>query len=51
MTKVICNKCGATYTDPESIELAKKWVKEGYAPCPNLSCPGELEIREDKTNE
>lgn len=40
-----CNKCGATYTDKESIEMVEKWVAEGYAPCPNLGCPGELEIK------
>ena len=40
-----CNKCGATYLDKESIEMVEKWVAEGYAPCPNLGCPGELEIK------
>ena len=44
--RVICNKCGATYEDQESIDLAKKWIAQGYAPCPNLSCQGELEIKE-----
>ena len=44
--KVICNECGATYTDNESIELVRKWRANSYAPCPNLSCPGELEIKE-----
>ncbi|GAH24403.1 unnamed protein product [marine sediment metagenome] len=44
--KAICNQCGATYTDEESIDLAKKWIAQGYAPCPNLSCQGELEIKE-----
>ena len=44
--KAICNQCGATYTDKESIDLAKKWTAQGYAPCPNLSCSGELEIKE-----
>ncbi|MBA7693072.1 hypothetical protein ES703_101647 [subsurface metagenome] len=44
--KAICNQCGATYTDKESIDLAKKWTAQGYAPCPNLSCQGELEIKE-----
>ena len=44
MEAVRCKKCGATYTDEESVELAKKWIGEGYAPCPNISCPGELEL-------
>ncbi len=41
-----CNKCGATYTDIESIEMARTWAADGYAPCPNITCPGELEIKE-----
>ena len=45
--KVICNQCGVTYEDNESIEMVKKWSAEGYAPCPNLSCSGELEIKEE----
>lgn len=44
--KAVCNRCGVEYTDVESIKLAQKWVDEGYAPCPNISCPGELEIKE-----
>ncbi|MBA7465840.1 hypothetical protein ES707_01012 [subsurface metagenome] len=40
-----CNKCGATYTDIESIEMVRKWAAQGYAPCPNISCSGELEIK------
>jgi len=45
--KVVCDKCGAVYDDKESIELAKKWIEEGYAPCPNIACHGHLELRED----
>lgn len=41
---VRCNKCGVTYTDKESVEMVKKWIEEGYAPCPNISCPGEFEL-------
>lgn len=45
MAEVVrCNKCGATYEDKESVELVKKWKTEGYAPCPNISCPGEMEV-------
>jgi len=40
----VCNKCGNTYTDKGSIEMVRKWIKEGYAPCPIISCPGEFEI-------
>jgi len=39
-----CNKCGVTYTDKESVELAKKWIATGYAPCPSLFCKGQLEV-------
>ncbi len=46
--KVICNRCGADYSDEQSIEQVKKWIADGYAPCPNLSCPGELEVKGEK---
>ena len=42
--KAVCNQCGASYEDVESIELARKWIADGYAPCPNISCPGQLTI-------
>ena len=45
--KVVCNRCGATYEDEESVELAKRWIAEGYAPCPNISCPGELILKKE----
>jgi len=44
--KLVCNNCGATYPDEESIELAKRWISEGYAPCPIIPCPGELVLTE-----
>ncbi len=44
--KAVCSKCGESYDDKGSIEQTKKWIEEGYAPCPNISCPGELEIKE-----
>ena len=44
--KVVCNKCGADYTDRESIEQVRKWIAEGCAPCPNMLCMGQLEIKE-----
>lgn len=46
--KAVCNQCGASYDDVESIELARKWIAEGYAPCPNISCPGQLTIVEER---
>lgn len=46
--KVVCNRCGAEYSDSESIELVKKWTAEGYAPCPNLYCPGHLEVKKEE---
>lgn len=45
MEKVVCNTCGATYDDEESIALVKKWTEGGYAPCPNIACPGQLEVK------
>ncbi len=43
-----CNLCGATYDDQESIEQIRKWSAEPdpYAPCPNFSCTGQMEVRE-----
>jgi len=46
--KVVCNKCGLVYNDEGSIEMAKKWIEDGYAPCPNITCPGEFELREEE---
>ncbi|MBA7484354.1 hypothetical protein ES707_19879 [subsurface metagenome] len=50
MEKVKCNTCGAEYTDPDSIQTVKNWLSgpEGYAPCPNISCPGQLEVIENQ---
>lgn len=43
---VRCNKCGVVYTDKGSIDMVKKWLAEPdkYAPCPMLSCDGQMEI-------
>jgi len=46
MEKAVCNQCGQSYEDKESIDQIKKWIEEGYAPCPNISCRGEFEIKE-----
>lgn len=44
---VRCNRCGSTYEDAESVQQVRKWLaEEGFAPCPNLSCRGQLEIKE-----
>ena len=45
--KAVCNVCGAEYTDAPSIEMVTKWGSEGdgFAPCPNMSCPGQMEIK------
>ena len=43
----VCDRCGEKYPDKESVDLAKKWIADGYAPCPNLYCTGQLVIREE----
>lgn len=55
LSKLQCNKCGITYSDEASIKSAQrhkdKWIAackkdgveaKGIAPCPVLTCPGEL---------
>jgi len=42
--KAVCDQCGTEYTDTESIELVRRWIADGYAPCPNISCPGQFRI-------
>lgn len=42
--KVKCDKCGIEYTDTESVEMVKKWVSDGYSPCPNIPCNGQLYV-------
>ncbi len=45
--KVVCNRCGAEYADQNSVDMVKRWLaRDNYAPCPNLSCPGQLEVKE-----
>lgn len=46
MEVVVCNKCGMRYDDKESVEMVKKWLADGYSPCPILPCRGRLEIKE-----
>ena len=44
--KVKCNTCGGEYDDPDSVQMVKGWLDgpESYAPCPIISCPGQLEV-------
>lgn len=55
MEKLVCDRCGQTYTDRESIEFAKRgkgdWEAmvranrdepRGICPCPIIPCPGEM---------
>ena len=39
-----CKKCGQVYQDRDSVEMVKKMQADGYAPCPNMQCSGEMEI-------
>jgi len=58
MEKLVCDRCGVTYTDDESIQWAKRefesWkalcqrdghAPRGICPCPVLPCPGELILK------
>ena len=44
MEKVRCDTCGREYSDTASVEMAKRWIEKGYAPCPIISCKGELKL-------
>ena len=59
MEKLACDRCGIEYSDEESIEMAKQhegaWEsmcrQDGVEPrgviaCPNISCTGELQLKE-----
>lgn len=43
----ICSVCGVRYDDKESMDIVKKGIDTGYAPCPNITCKGELSITLD----
>jgi len=60
MEKLKCDRCGTEYSDKESIASAKaheeEWKKlcrkdgvepRGLAPCPNITCRGELQLIEE----
>lgn len=59
MEKLVCDRCGAEYTDKESIKMAKQYQEQwsalckkdgveprGISPCPNIQCTGELQLKE-----
>lgn len=59
MKRLKCDTCGVVYSKPEDLELAQKMSKpwaescradgtepKGVAPCPNITCPGELVLEE-----
>lgn len=49
--KAVCSRCDAEYTDQSSIDMVKKWLaKDNYAPCPNLSCCGQMAIIKETIN-
>lgn len=56
--KLVCDRCGETYTDAESIQSAKEGLDDwkaicerdgdtprGLAPCPIWNCKGELILK------
>ena len=58
--KLVCDRCGVTYTDKESIQSAKNELEHwktlckrdgvtprGLSPCPILPCPGELILKKE----
>lgn len=60
MEKLVCDRCGAEYTDEESIGIAKRYQEQweascrrggdeprGISPCPNVRCHGELVLKEE----
>jgi hypothetical protein len=60
MEKLVCDRCGATYTDTESIETSRKFRDEwaelcrkdgveprGWSGCPRIPCSGELIYKEE----
>lgn len=60
MAKLVCDKCGVEYTDEDSITMARRYQAQwessckrdgdeprGVCPCPNISCLGELILKEE----
>ncbi len=59
MEKLACDRCNLEYTDKDSIVMARQhedaWAAvcrdtgiepRGVIACPNISCPGELLLKE-----
>lgn len=59
MEKLVCDRCGLEYTDEESLTMAKRYQgawealcrrdgdePRGISPCPNITCTGELILKE-----
>lgn len=42
-----CDRCGATYSDEESIVTVRTGLAGGYAPCPWFNCTGQMELTEN----
>ena len=58
MDKLVCDRCGQTYFDQESIDMAKatqeEWARlcredgtepRGLIGCPAFTCPGEMILK------
>jgi len=61
LEKLVCDRCGITYADDESIQSAKgmseSWkalcqkdgdTARGLSPCPIISCKGELILKTER---
>lgn len=44
-----CDKCGCKYDDEESIRMVELWLAnpDKYAPCPNIGCRGQMQVKEE----
>lgn len=43
--KVVCDMCGIEHADEDSVKMVEQWLSEdGYAPCPNIGCPGQMKL-------
>lgn len=45
--KAVCDTCGREYTDDGSVQMVQRWLeKDNYAPCSDLSCRGQMQIKD-----